>query len=253
MKLTPINYSRIFPFRISSLARYILALSLFLSCFVYSTPGGAETTTPATPKTNNPISLLMHFQYGLPAQYVSEILYSNFEMASLGIALEKECGLWPFWGNRKLVESILLEFRFSKIWGRGIELTQDQVSKEVWEQAQKEGHRPRTDWDHFQIGLTPYYRLYYPLAKQVRVYAEAGIGFTLLNKPLIEDGTTWNFLLTGGLGLDWKLYNCPFYVFLRSEHFSNGGKLWKEGVTNSRVIGPETLAFGIGIRYPMDW
>jgi hypothetical protein len=246
-------YSSVIPARICSLTRSVLVFLLFLSFSVFSTQVGAETDLPATPKTKNPISLLMHFQYGLPAQFVSEILYSNFEMASLGIALEKECGLWPFWGNRKLVESLLLEFRFSKIWGRGIELSGDQVSQEVWDQAKKEGHDPRTDWDLYQIGLVPYYRLYYPLAKQVRVYAEAGIGLTLLNKTLIDDGTVWNFLLTGGLGLDWKLCNCPFYVFLRSEHFSNGGKLWGQGIADSRVIGPETLAFGIGMRIPLDW
>jgi hypothetical protein len=221
---------------------------------VSSNQAGAQTNPSPIEKNKSPYSLLMHFQYGLPVQYVSDLLYSNFEMASLGIALEKECGLWPFWGNRKLVESVLLEFRFSKIWGRDIELCQDQVSKAVWEQAQKEGHRPKTDWDHYQIGLTPYYRVYYPLAKQVRVYAEAGLGFTLLNKPLIEEGTTWNFLLTGGVGLDCKLFKYPFYTFLRFEHFSNGGKLWGSGgMTTSRVIGPETLVFGIGIRHPLDW
>lgn len=253
MKANPFKPFLFFPSKVHTLSHFFLIGILLVSFFVSSAQVRAEAGIPGTSKPKNPLSLQVHFQYGLPFQYVSELLYSNFQIAGLGIALEKECGLWPFWGNRKLVEALLLELRFSKIWGKNIELCRDQVSNNTWIQAQKEGHRPRIDWDHYQIGLTPYYRLYYPLAKQVRIYAEAGLGFTFLNESLIEEGTRWNFLLTGGLGLDWKIKKFPFYTFIRSEHFSNGGKLWGEGFTHNRVIGPETLVFGIGIRYPLDW
>jgi Lipid A 3-O-deacylase (PagL) len=229
--------------RISSL---LLGILLFL-------PGTAHTQTenPQQQKAPRPLSLLVHAQYGYPFQYVSEILYENFQVVSLNLSLEKECGLWPFFGNKKLVESLLLEFRLSKIWGQDIPLVRDQVSLAVWNQAQQEGRRPTTNWDLYQVGLTPYYRLSYPVSPTIRVYGEAGLGITLLNKTLIEEGTLWNFLLTGGLGLDWKIKNQHFYSFVRFEHFSNGGKLWKEGLTESRVIGPETIVFGIGMRFPL--
>ena len=193
--------------------RLFVLISLFLGGMVLFLPAIAQTQTenPQQQKAPRPLSLLVHAQYGYPFQYVSEILYENFQVASLSLSLEKECGLWPFFGNKKLVESLLLEFRLSKIWGQDIPLVRDQVSPAVWNQAQQEGQRPTTNWDLYQVGLTPYYRLYYPLSPTVRVYGEAGLGITLLNKPLIEEGTQWNFLLTGGLGLDWKIKNQHFY------------------------------------------
>jgi hypothetical protein len=227
-------------------------LLLFLSIFFLSAHSQAGSDPSAFPQTQRPISLLFHLQYGIPYQYVSDSLYSNFNLASLAVSLEKECGLWPFFNNQKLVESLILEFRLSRIWGKDIELSQDQVSPQIWDQAQKEGRRPRTSWDHSQIGLVPFYRMYYPFNKKVRAYAEAGLGITFLDAPLIEEGTRWNFQISGGLGLDYYLKGIPFYSFLRFEHFSNGGKLWKEGFTDQRVIGPETLILGLGFRIPLN-
>jgi len=226
---------------------FILLWSLI--AFPHSLLASPEGTP--TKETIRPKSLLFHIQYGWPYQYVSDLLYSNFQLAGVGISFEKECGLWPFFNNKWLVESLLLELRFSRIWGQEIELSKDQVSPETWERAQKEGKKPRTNWDHYQIGLIPYYRLYAPLAKEIRFYVEMGLGLTFLSEPLIEEGTQWNFLLSGGLGLDWNLNKIPFYSFVRFEHFSNGGKLWKEGFTDKRVIGPESMILGIGFRYPL--
>jgi hypothetical protein len=41
-----------------------------------------------------------------------------------------------------------------------------------------------------------------------------------------------------------------FYSFVRFEHFSNGGNLWREGFTDKEVIGPETIVLGIGMWFP---
>ncbi|MCJ7832826.1 MAG: acyloxyacyl hydrolase, partial [Deltaproteobacteria bacterium] len=197
----------------------------------------------------NPQGLLVALHYGYPNRIWSDRLYSNFELATLSLTYEKESGLWPFTKNKELIKSFMLEFRLSRIWGKGIEVSQDQVSPETWDRAMQEGRRPTVDWDHYQIGLIPYYRFYYPLNKEIRLYFEAGLGLALLNKPLIEDGTTWNFLFSGGFGLDCK-FKTPFYTFLKLEHFSNGGQAWK-GFTDNRVIGPENLVFGIGMRFPL--
>ena len=197
-------------------------------------------------------SLLVQFQSGWPIQLVSEILYQNTRVNTLNIALDYELASWVFLKKVRLIGSLVTELRLSKVYGRDVPLTRDQVSDQDWLQAQKEGRRPTANWDLFQIGLTPIYRVYVPLAKDFRPFLEAGIGLTYLQDSLIKEGTPWNFLLLLGIGSDWKLCGClPLSVYLRLEHFSNGGKIggaW--GFTEKRVIGPETMALGLGVRIP---
>jgi hypothetical protein len=223
-------------------------ISVFLS-FLFCRPTEAETNLTVEEPLSKPKSLMIGFDYGIPNHIWSDRLYTNFELATLSFTYEKESGLWPFTKNPKLVTSFLLELRFSHIWGKNIEISQDQVSQETWDRAMQEGRPPTVDWDHYQIGLTPYYRFYYPFSKTVRTYFEIGMGFTLLDRPLIEDGTTWNFLFSGGFGLDFK-FKTPFYTFIKLEHFSNGGQASKV-ITDKRVIGPENLVFGLGMRFPL--
>jgi hypothetical protein len=197
-------------------------------------------------------SLLVQFQSGWPVQLVSEILYDNTRVNTLNIGLDYELASWVFLKKIRLIGSLLTELRLSKIYGREVPLCRDQVSAQEWLQAQKDGRRPTTNWDLFQIGLTPVYRVYVPLSKDIRPFLEAGIGFTYLQDTLIKEGTPWNFLLLLGIGSDWKLGDClPVSVYLRLEHFSNGGKIggaW--GLTEKRVIGPEMMALGLGVRIP---
>ncbi len=197
-------------------------------------------------------SLLVQFQSGWPVQLVSDILYENTRVNSLSIGLENELASWVFLRKIRLIGSLLTELRLSKIYGREVPLSRDQVSAQEWLQAQKEGRRPTTNWDLFQIGLTPVYRVYLPLSKDLRPFLEAGIGFTYLQDVLIKEGTSWNFLLLLGIGSDLKLCDClPVSVTLRLEHFSNGGKIGGDwGITDKRVIGPETMALGLGVRIP---
>ncbi len=226
-----------------------LFLVLVVYPLVFCLPAKAETSPPVTEPVVNPGSLLVSFGYGTPFHMWSERLYSNFQLATFSFTYEKESGLWPFTNNKELVKSFLLELQLSRIWGKGIELDQDQVSQETWDKAVQEGRRPTVDWDHYQIALVPYYRFYYPLSKVIRLYFEAGFGLALLNKTLIEDGTIWNFLITGGLGLDFK-FKIPFNISLKLQHFSNGGDA-QLGITDKRVIGPENLIFGFGMRFPL--
>ncbi len=209
----------------------------------------AESSSPVNEPVTNPSSLSITFEYGTPFHIWSDRLYSPFQLATLSLTYEKESGLWPFTKNPKLVKSFLLELQLTHIWGNGIGLDVVQVSQETWDKAVREGREPTVDWDHYQIALVPYYRFYYPLTKAVRLYFEAGIGLALLNKPLIEDGTVWNFLFTGGFGLNFK-YKIPFNISLKLQHFSNGGDA-NLGITHQRVVGPETLMFGLGIRFPL--
>lgn len=234
--------------RVLFLLKIIILITLF-SPIIICQWAEAESNPPGDGITTNRRSLLVDVHYGIPWHIWSDRLYWNFELATLSLTYEKDSGLWPFTKNKELVKSFLLEFRLSRIWGKDIELSQDQVSQETWDRARQEGRYPTVDWDHYQIGLTPYARFYYPIAKAIRLYFEVGLGMTLLNKPLIEDGTTWNFLFSGGFGLDCK-FKTPFYCFLKMEHFSNGGQLWK-GFTDKRVIGPESIVFGIGMRFPL--
>lgn len=209
----------------------------------------AESSFPVNESATNPSGLSITFQYGTPFHIWSDRLYTPFQLATLSLTYEKESGLWPFTKNPKLVKSFLLELQLTRIWGNGIGLDEDQVSQETWDKAVQEGREPTVDWDHYQIALVPYYRFYYPLSKTVRLYFEAGFGFALLNKPLIEDGTVWNFLITAGFGLNFQ-YKIPFNISLKWQHFSNGGDA-NLGITNQRVVGPETLMFGLGIRFPL--
>ncbi|MBI4768119.1 MAG: acyloxyacyl hydrolase [Deltaproteobacteria bacterium] len=226
-----------------------LFLVLVFCPLVFCRPAEAETNSPVNEPVTNPGSLLVSSGYGPPFHMWSERLYSNFELATLSLTYEKESGLWPFTKNKELVKSFLLELQLSRIWGKGIELEQDQVSQETWDKAVQEGRSPTVDWDHYQIALVPYYRFYYPLGQKVRLYFEAGFGLALLNKPLIEDGTIWNFLINGGFGLDFK-FKRPFTISLKLQHFSNGGDA-QLGITDKRVIGPENLMFGFGMRFPL--
>jgi hypothetical protein len=211
--------------------------------------GGSKNSDESAVKGK---SLLVQFQSGGPVHLVSEILYENTRVNSLNIGLDYELASWVFLKKIKLVGSLLTELRLSKIYGRGVPLSRDQVSPQEWVQAQKEGRRPTTNWDLYQIGLTPIYRLYAPLSGDLRPFLEAGIGFTYLQDALIKEGTSWNFLLLLGIGSDLNLCGCqPVTVSLRLEHFSNGGKIggaW--GLTDRRVIGPETMALGLGVRIP---
>jgi hypothetical protein len=190
-----------------------------------------------------------HVQYGWPLYFVSDKLYENFQIISYAFAVEKPLHFWSFLKKTKIRESVLLEWRLAKIWGKNIPLCQDQMSEETWNRFIREGRTPSTDWDHHQLGLIPYYRWSYPIASQTRMYGEIAIGLTYLNKPLIEDGTKWNILFGGGLGLEWKIKDWPFYTFARFEHFCKGdGSNYV--INKKRNIGPEAIFIGIGVHLP---
>ena len=223
-------------------------VTILLASFSHS-----PASEPPEEKSPHPRkSLLFNLQYGWPTQYFSQKLYSNFNTFALNATYEKECGFIPFLTRVRLLESLLLEFRLLKIWGNGIPLYYDQVSGGKLDQARRQGREPTTNWNTYQMGLTPYYRIYYPITRNVRPYFELGAGMTWLLEELVENGTRWNFSLYSGIGTDFKLWDLPLYAFFRFEHFSNGTKLWSQlGIEEKRLIGPETMVIGLGFRFPL--
>ena len=194
-------------------------------------------------------SYLSSLEYGWPAQFLSTQKYANFQAVTALLSREWEYRSLLMPEKWNLAESFLVEFRFSKIWGEDIPLMLDEVSPENQAKAESEGKWPTTDWDHYQVAITPFYRLYYPLSSKTRLYAEVGAGFSWLNKPLVDNGTQWNFSMMAGVGIEREIYQIPCYAVLRAEHFSNGAQLWSKFGFDKSNIGLETAVLGIGVRF----
>ncbi len=194
-------------------------------------------------------SYLVSMEYGWPAQFLSSQKYANFQAVTAILSREWEYRSLLMPEKWNLAESFLMEFRLSKIWGEDIPLMLDEVSPENQAKAESEGKWPTTDWDHYQVAITPFYRLYYPLSGKTRLYAEVGAGFSWLNKPLVDNGTQWNFSMMAGVGIEREIYKIPWYAVLRAEHFSNGAQLWNKFGFDKANIGLETAVLGIGVRF----
>ncbi len=207
-------------------------------------PGSAEEEPKRTLK-----SYLLSLEYGRPAQFLSTQKYANFHVATVALSREWEFRELLLPEKWNLAESLLVEIRLSHIWGKDIPLMLDEASQENLVKAQSEGRWPTVDWDHYQVAVTPLYRPYYPLSRKARFYAEIGAGFSWLNKPLVDNGTQWNFSLIAGVGLEREIYKIPGYVYLRAEHFSNGAQLWNHFGFDRANIGLESLVLGIGVRF----
>ena len=227
----------------------VLILAALTVLFVPLPPAWADPGASPEGKDHPVRSYLLSLEYGWPAQFLSTQKYANFQVVTLLLSREWEYRslLMPErWG---LAESFLLEFRLSKIWGEDIPLMLDEVSQENLVKAQNEGRWPTADWDHYQVAVTPFYRLYYPLSRKTRLYAEVGAGFSWLNKPLVDNGTQWNFSLMAGVGIEREIYQTPCYAVLRAEHFSNGAQLWNKFGFDKANIGLETAVLGVGVRF----
>ena len=55
--------------------------------------------------------------------------------------------------------------------------------------------------------------------------------------------------MMAGLGVEREVYKIPFYMVLRTEHFSNGAQLWNKFGFDKANIGLETAVLGVGIRF----
>jgi hypothetical protein len=238
-------------YRVSRKAWGKIILSL-LSLWVFVLPlervGADPGSSEEEPK--RPFkSYLVSLEYGWPAQFLSSQKYANFQAVTAILSREWEYRSLLMPEKWNLAESFLVEFRLSKIWGHDIPLMPDEVSPENKAKAESEGKAPTADWDHYQVAITPFYRFYYPLSGKTRLYAEAGAGFSWLNKPLVDNGTQWNFSIMAGVGIEREIYKIPCYAVLRAEHFSNGAQLWSKFGFDKSNIGLETAVVGIGVRF----
>jgi hypothetical protein len=227
----------------------ILSLLSILTVFLPVYPAGADPGSSGEEPEPPFKSYLVSLEYGWPAQFLSTQKYANFQVLTFILSREWEYRSLMMPEKWGLAESLLVEFRLSKIWGKDIPLMPDEVSQENLVKAQSEGKSPTTDWDHYQVAMTPFYRLYYPLSRRTRLYAEVGAGFSWLNKPLVDNGTQWNFSVMAGVGIERVIYKIPCYAVLRAEHFSNGAQLWDKFGFDKANIGLETAVLGVGVQF----
>ena len=104
--------------------------------------------------------------------------YANFHQMTFNLSREWEFGSLVIPEGHGFIESLLGELRLSKIWGKNIPLEPDEVSPENAEKFRQEGRSPTADWDHYQVAITPFYRVYYPLSTRARPYGEIGAGIS---------------------------------------------------------------------------
>ncbi len=204
----------------------------------------SETGHELAPPTDQLASIAL----GLPVRFLSATRYANSRQATFTLSQQ--------WGPRSLLlprpagafESVLLDLRLSRIWGREIPLEADEVSPAHAARFAAWGRPPTGIWNAWQIGVLPCYRISLSLPRETRPYVELGAGAALLSQPLIDNGTTWNFLLAAGAGVEKEIAGVPFHVALRAEHFSNFAALWKRFGFNKANIGVESLALSVGFR-----
>jgi hypothetical protein len=103
--------------------------------------------------------------------------------------------------------------------------------------------------DHDQLALTIFRRfILYPEAR-IHPTLHLGLGASILSDKVLKEGTTYNYNILGGAGLEWIITDDLVGTLdIQWEHFSNGGKI---GLTNDAVIGLESCQFVLGVRFQL--
>ncbi|MEI7435433.1 MAG: acyloxyacyl hydrolase [bacterium] len=80
----------------------------------------------------------------------------------------------------------------------------------------------------------------------VRPSLHAGIGLSVMNEKILEEGTYYNFNFVGGGGVEADISKLwSVFVDCRLEHYSNGGAM---SLTDKAVIGLESISCVLGVR-----
>lgn len=167
--------------------------------------------------------------------------YKGHKQNALAVFLERESsGYWvpmPVETQR----TYRWELRYMDISGT-IEIEEVQVPEE-----KRDGGPYYVTLDHSQIALLCIRRWVFLPDYFIRPSIHLGLGFSMLDKKILEEGTLYNFNLIGGAGLEMDISpSWTTYFDVRWEHYSNGGKM---GLTDAAVIGPESINAVLGIRY----
>lgn len=165
--------------------------------------------------------------------------YHGYKQNTLGVFLEMESDGWiPL--PVKTQRTYRWVLRYSHIAGR-IEIVAEQVPPD-----KRTGGPYYIDLDHHQIALLGIRRWVFCPDYFLRPSLHLGLGISLLDEQILEDGTLYNFHLIGGGGLEMDLSKrWSAYCDVHWEHYSNGGKM---GLTDKDVIGPESVNLVLGFR-----
>jgi hypothetical protein len=166
--------------------------------------------------------------------------YKGHKQNALAVFLERESGYWvplPVETQR----TYRWELRYMDISGT-IEIEEVQVPED-----KRTGGPYFVTLDHYQVALLCVRRWVFLPDYFLRPSIHLGLGFSMLDNPILEEGTRYNFNLIGGGGLEMDLSpSWTAYFDVRWEHYSNGGKM---GLCDAAVIGPESINAVLGIRY----
>jgi hypothetical protein len=166
--------------------------------------------------------------------------YKGYKQNALAVFWEQETGPWiplPLKSER----TMRWELRYSEPRGT-IEIVEEQVPK-----RKRDGGPYYVTLDLYQVALIGVRRWVFLPDYMVRPSVHLGLGFSLTNRKILEEGTYYAFNLIGGLGLEADVTKrWSAYFDVRWEHYSNGGKM---GLTDADVIGPESINAVFGLRY----
>lgn len=183
----------------------------------------------------------MHGNLGRPFHIWSAKTYDGYKNISHGIFMERETGaLIP--ESSFTYQTLRIELRYLRMWGT-IELKDDQVPREEYLM----GGPFYTTLDHDRFAVTAVRRWIVFPASPIRPSIHLGFGLSWTDKPILKEGTNYNFDFVGGVGVEFDITEkLSGNIGTRWEHFSNGGAIY---LTNKRVIGPESINLLISIRH----
>ena len=214
------------------------AVGLLAGIGILGTARAEETNSEAAVKAK--IWYGAYFSDGTTMRLWSVKEYKGYRPQRLGVFREAEIGdgthptiPWR-WSSR-------YELVCERLSG-DIELVEDQVPP-----AERTGGPYMKSLDGlWQLAALWVPRVVFMPDWPVRPSLHAGIGASMMNKKILEDGTYYNFNFVGGAGLEadiTKLWS--IFADCRLQHYSNGGAM---SLTDKAVIGLESISYVIGVR-----
>jgi hypothetical protein len=179
---------------------------------------------------------------GISHRFWSIKNYKGYENNTLGLFEEWEMARWTS-SIIPCMASVRGELRYMDLFGT-IELVEKQVPLEKCDG----GPYLKDLSSLWQIAALCVPRLVLFPNSVFRPSLHAGVGLSVLNDKILENGTIYNYNLLAGCGFEVDfLRQWSMLADIRLEHFSNGGRMY---LTNRAVIGLESVSGMIGLRHP---